>query len=128
MVSRRNNSNGPQSQKRRGIAQLPFLSRRIRKNDGGTNNALTTLRGLRRFSLRGNKTQPLLQSPVEEASAELLKSGPLETPTGALKGGTATSENTTKRSMPSVLKDLRLLSPIEEQDSEEDTVVSKPHK
>jgi hypothetical protein len=79
MVSQRKkvNSNNAQSLKKKGgFSQLPFLlSRQTRKNRGSknTSDATTRLSGLRIFSLRFNKAQPLLQSPVKEASAAIFQ-------------------------------------------------------
>jgi hypothetical protein len=132
MPRRKSSSNNAQSLKKKGFGQLNFLStRQTRKNRGSNNNSATTRLGnLRRFSFRGNKTQPLLQSPVEEASAEFLKSGPLETPTGEFKGDAAAHDVPTRSTTSA--KDLRLLSAIKEkysdedvEDTQEDTIVSK---
>lgn len=77
--------------------------------------ALSQTRG-RRFSFRRTRDpRPMLQSPGEEKSAELLKSGPLETPSG--EANTTISKANSRGVGGS---DLRL-TPIVEYSSDEDT-------
>lgn len=62
-----------------------------------------------------------MQSPAEEAKAELLKAGPLETPTGTLRVARSKPATFSIREQRSVDNETSL-APIEEQLLEESTV------
>lgn len=122
MESHRNNSTESQPKKKKGLAPIPFLRRQSRKNSSSSHNSVTTkLRSFRRFSFRGNKkTQPVLVHSLseEELSAEFLKSGPLETPTGESQEVDIELSDLSTRNVIS-LRSFSQLSAIEEKYSDE---------
>lgn len=73
--------------------------------------------------LRKKVLPVLMQSPAEEANAELLKAGPLETPTGTLRVARIKPAPFSFQGQRSVDNETRL-APIEEQSLEESTAES----